>query len=94
MALSTLESTTINRAISATRKALEELKPVLDGLKIVYDSVGGVKATITQANLDLAIGLSGITKQQVDDALFVLTGSLLTSLTTSYAQLQQLAARG
>lgn len=94
MALSALESSTIARAIANARRLIEEIKPILDGLNIVYNSAGGAKTTITQASLDAATNLSGLTKGQLDDAMFVLTGTLLGDLTNGYTALAQLAARG
>lgn len=94
MALSQLEANTIARAIATCNVLLSQVKPVLDSLNTLYNATGGVKTTITQANLDAAANLSGLTVQQVSDALFALTGALLTDVQTSYTQLAQLAARG
>lgn len=91
--LSALEVNTITRGLNAARKALEEVKPVLDGLDVIYNSAGGAKDTITQQNLDADTVLSGLTKQQLDDGMFALTSSLKTAIANAYAQLAQLAAR-
>lgn len=94
MALSVLEKATISEGIQAARTVINELKPVLDRLNVVYDSVGGVKETTTQNNLDLVTDWSGVTKAQVDDGMFVLTSTLRTAINNAYTQLVQLASRG
>ncbi len=94
MALDALEATTIARATAAARKILEELKPILDGLNVIYDTeTTGAKVTITQADLDSAPNLSGITKAQLDDGMYVLTATIRTAVANGYTQLAQLSAR-
>lgn len=95
MPLSTLGNTSLNRAIGVAKKLLEEIKPILDGLNIVYDTpTTGLKATIVQADLDARTDLSGLTKAQLDDAMFVISTTVKNALATSYTQLAHLAARG
>ncbi len=94
MALTTLEATTITRAVVVARKLLDEIKPVLDALNIIYDSDDGVKETVTQGDLDDTPSLSGLTETQLDDALYVLTNNIRTALASGYTQLAHLAARG
>jgi hypothetical protein len=94
MPLNQLAQTTILRGIQSARKVLEELKPVIDGINIVYDSQGGLKDTITQQDLDDLSSLSGLTKAQLDDAMYVLTAVLRSDIANSYSQLAHLAARG
>jgi hypothetical protein len=92
--LNALEANTIARANAAARKILEELKPVLDGLNVIYDTeTTGAKVTITQQNLDADPALSGITKGQLDDGMYVLTATLRAAIAAGYTQLAQLAAR-
>jgi hypothetical protein len=94
VALSALEANTTARARAVAKKLLEEVLPVLNGLDIIYNTATtGAKFTITQANMDADPGLSGMTKAQLDDLLFALTGALRNDLTTSFAQLSQGAAR-
>lgn len=93
MALTTLETTTVNRTAAVSRKLLEEVKPVLDMLDVIYNAVGGVGDTIPDPSPDLEAAFSGLTKTQLDDALFVLTGAVKTAITDGYAALAQLAAR-
>lgn len=94
MALTALEANTITRAIVQARKLLEEVQPVLDGLNIIYNSTNGAATTITQEDLDESLQLSGLTKQQLDDAMFVLTGAVRTAVDAGYTALAHLAARG
>ena len=93
MALSQLEATMIARAISVARKAIEEVKPATDRLNVDYNAAGGASTTVTQANLDAATNLSGLTKAQLDDGMAALV-ALLTAIENSFAPLEQLAARG
>jgi hypothetical protein len=93
MALTTLEQNTISRGIAAAKLLLEEVKPQLDALNIIYDSVGGAKETISQPGIDEIPSLSGLTKVQLDDALYQLTAILRPALLSGYAVLAHLAAR-
>lgn len=93
MALTALESNTVSRGLQAAKKVVDELKPVIDSLNIIYDSAGGAKTTITQQNLDLVPSFSGITKAQLDDGMFALTATLRTAINDAYTQLVQLSAR-
>ena len=93
MPLTQLELNTVSKGLAIAKKMLDEVKPVLDALNIIYDSVGGAKSTITQAGLDLVPYFSGITKQQLDDGMFALTATLRTDMQTAYAVIAQLAAR-
>jgi hypothetical protein len=92
MALSAQASDTISKAISSSENLLEVSYPVLREIDVVYNSAGGLKTTITQADLDAVPGLSGLTKQQLDDAVYALT-QVKTQLETSYTALVQLASR-
>lgn len=94
MALSALGQNTVSRGINAAKYLIEVLKPVLDELNIVYDASGGLKSTIVQSDLDGIASFSGLTKQELDDALYSLTTTIRTDLTNSYTQLAKLAARG
>jgi hypothetical protein len=95
MPLTTLEANTIARAITAAKRVLDEFKPAIDQLNIIYDSAGGAKVTITQAKLDEAGNLSGLTKAQLDDALYVLTNNVRLALdAAAVTALAHLAARG
>lgn len=94
VALTTLEATTISRAAAVAKRLLDEVKPVLDSLDVIYNTeTTGGGDTITQANLDLATNLSGLTKAQLDDALFALTSAVRGALDNAYVQLAHLAAR-
>jgi len=93
MPLSTLERDTIARACGVAKQLLYDLQPKLAVLTHIYDSAGGLKTTVTQAELDEAVELSGLTKAQLDDGLYVLTELVGPALSTGYAALAQLAAR-
>ena len=92
MPMSTLESDTIAKACSVAKSLLADLQPRLAGLDSIYNSVGGVKETLTQDELDENPALSGLAKQTLDDAIFAMSG-MLTSMTNAYAALAQVAAR-
>lgn len=93
MPLSQLEHDTLAKSFAVCKTLLNDLQPKLSGLKEIYDSAGGVKETLTQAELDEVAALSGLTKQQVDDGLYALTTTILPAITNGYASLAQLAAR-
>lgn len=93
MALSVLETNTLAKACAVAKQLLLDLQPKMTSLREIYDSAGGVKATLTQADLDAEEALSGITKAQVDDALYVLTAALLPAIEAGLASLSKLAAR-
>ena len=60
MALSVLESQVINNGIIAANRLLNEVKPVVDQIDIIYNASGGASSTITQDNLNLSANLSGL----------------------------------
>ncbi len=93
MAITTLEQNTVTKGANAAKLVIEQLKPAIDALNIIYDSQGGIKETLTQGELDSVASFSGITKAQVDDGMFVLTSTLRTAINTAYSQLAELAAR-
>ena len=93
MPMSTLERDTVAKTCAVTKLLLYDIQPKLTELKEIYDSGGGVKETLTQEDLDAEEALSGITKAQIDDALYVLTTTLLPAVNAGYASLAQLAAR-
>lgn len=93
MPITQLELDTVMKACGVCATLLKDLQPALQGLQQVYDSVGGIKESLTDDDLSGVPALSGLTKQQVDDALYVLTATLLPALSSSYAPLAQLAAR-
>lgn len=94
MAITALEQNTVSRGIAAALVVVEELYPALKRLNIDYDAVGGVKETLTQGELDSIASFSGLTKTQLDDAMFALTSTLRGAIETAFAQIEQLAARG
>lgn len=93
MPLTQLEQNTVARGLQAAAKVLNEIEPVLHSLNVIYDSVGGVKTTITQEGLDAVPSFSGITKAQLDDGMFALTATLKGAIDSTYTALAQLAAR-
>lgn len=93
MALTALESDTISRGMAAAKVLLDQIKPAVDQMNILYDSQGGLKTTITQEDLDSVPSFSGLTKSQLDDGMFVLTATVRTALADGLFALSQLAAR-
>ena len=94
MPMTTLEADTLNAAFAICKMVITDLQPRLQAIQQQYDSGGGVKSTLTQEDLDEATNtLSGLTKQQVDDGLYVLTAILLPGITQGYASLAGLASR-
>jgi hypothetical protein len=91
--MSQLERDTLSKSFAVTKQLLLDLQPKLASLAQIYDSVGGVKATLSQAELDEVPELSGLTKLQVDDGLYALTTVLLPAIEAGYPALSQLAAR-
>lgn len=93
MALTTLERETIRKGAVSARILLDTLKPIADQLNVIYDSAGGAKTTITQADMDGESALSGLTKTQLDDAMFAITSTVKTAVDGAITQLSHLAAR-
>jgi hypothetical protein len=93
VALTTVEANKIHEGAQAAQLVVDQLKPVLDRLNILYDSEGGLKTTITQENMDELPSLSGMTKQQLDAGMYALTGTLRTKIDEAYTALVELAAR-
>jgi len=93
MPLTALEQNTVSRSFFVAKKVLEEVKPVLDALNIIYDAGGGVKETLTQAELDEIPAFSGLTKTQLDDGLYALTAVIRPAITNAFTALAQLATR-
>jgi len=93
MPMSQLEKDTLSKEFAVCKTILNDLLPKLQALQQIYDSAGGVKETLTQAEMDEEAALSGLTKTQMDDGSYVLTTTLLPAITAGYGQLAQLAAR-
>lgn len=93
MPMSQLESDAIAKSCAVAKQLLFDLQPKLEGLRAIYDSEGGVKTTLTQEEMDENAALSGLTKQQLDDALFAMTGAILTGIENGYSAIAQIAAR-
>jgi len=93
MSMSTLEHDTLAKAFAVSKMVLNDLHPRLQALQQIYDSAGGVRASLTQAELDEVAALSGLTVEQVTDGLYALTTVLLPGITAGYPALAQLAAR-
>lgn len=96
MAMTTLEQDTVSKGCKAARAVVEDLKPLIDRLNIIYDAADpvGLKYTITQPKLDSVTSFSGLTKTQLDDGMYALTNTLRTAITNAYTALVELAARG
>lgn len=93
MPVSQLERDTLAKSFAVSKQLLLDLQPKLASLAQIYDAAGGVKITLTQAELDELPELSGLTKQQVDDGLYAMTTVILPGILNGFAALSQLAAR-
>ena len=93
MPMSQLETDTVAKMCAIAKQLLADVQPRLESLRSIYDSAGGVKETLTQAEMDEVAALSGLTKTQLDDAAFVMTGAILTGIENGYAGLAAVAAR-
>lgn len=93
MSITTLEYDLVNNAAQACSMILAELQPKLAGFRQIYDSEGGVKSTLTQAELDEIAAFSGLTLAQVTDAMYALTTVLLPAIESGYGALSTLGAR-
>ena len=93
MPMSVLERDTLAKSFAVAKQLLNDIHPKLAGLRQIFDAEGGVKTTLTQAELDAVPELSGLTTQQVTDGLYVLTTVLLPGLDDGYPAVAQLAAR-
>lgn len=93
MAISALEKDTVSNGMNAAKLVINDLKPLLDKLQILYDSAGGVKTTLTQGEIDSVSSWSELTKTQLDDGMYALTNTLKTAIDSTYTALAQLAAR-
>ncbi len=93
MSMSALEISTVDDGMLIAKKLLDDLKPIIDQLNVIYDESGGVKTTITDEKLASVPSYSGLTKAQLDDGMFVITSSIKTALSDGLTQLTHLAAR-
>lgn len=93
MALSQMELALIQRAGVVSKQALEVLKPVIDEIDSVWNAAGGPGSTVSQADLNAAAQLSGLTTAQLADGIFALTSTLKTAIASGYAAMAQLGAR-
>lgn len=93
MPMTTLESDSISKMCAIAKQLLADVQPKLESLRAIYDSAGGVKETLTQEEMDEVPALSGLTKTQLDDAAFVMTGAILSGIENGYNGLAAVAAR-
>jgi hypothetical protein len=93
MAVTQLERDTLSKSFVICKDLLNTLHPRLAQMQTIYDSGGGVKETLSQDDLNSLPELSGLTKKQVDDALYIMTTQLLPVLNSGQTQLAHLAAR-
>lgn len=106
MAINAMESDTVSRACALAKLLVTVVKPEIDRLNIDYDTATvGVKATLTQEELDSVASFSGLTKAQLDDGLYAMTAILRQVLQNgavsptleinggSFSALEQLAVR-
>jgi len=93
MALDKLALDTISKAMQASKLLMEQANPLLNQIDLLYNQVGGLKETITDADLAEVASYSGLTKQQLDDGMYALTSGVKGALTTGFNAITQLAAR-
>lgn len=93
MPMSQLELDTLSKIFAIAKQVIADIHPKLASLAQIYDSAGGMSETLTQEELDEIVSLSGLTKQQVDDGVYVLTTLMLPAIQNGYPALAQLAAR-
>jgi len=93
MPMSQLELDTLAKIFAIAKQTIADIHPKLSSLAEIYDSAGGMSETLTQEELDEVPELSGLTKQQVDDGVYVLTTLMLPAIQNGYPALAQLAAR-
>lgn len=93
MAITTLEYDLVNNAAQVCSMILSDLQPKLANFQQLYDSAGGISSTLTQEELDSIPAFSGLTVQQVTDAMYVLTTALLPAIESGYNALSALGAR-
>ena len=86
MALNTLDQDTIKRGLDAIEWLQTHIAEMTD-LNVLFDSGGGLKARYTQADLDALPGLYGMTVEQFNDAMYVVTTLILPILAANRVQL-------
>jgi hypothetical protein len=93
MPITALEKDTLARSFAVSKTLLNDLQPKLQGLNEIFNSEGGVKTTLEQADLDELAELSGLTVEQVSAGLNALTVVILPAISSNYPFIAQLAAR-
>jgi hypothetical protein len=93
MSITTLEYDVVNAIAAICKQVINELEPKLSELQQLYDAAGGVKETLTQAELDEVVAFSDLSKTTLDDAAYALTTTILPAIANSFPALAQVAAR-
>lgn len=93
MAITKLEQDTVSIGLQTAKKLIDELKPVLDKLNALYDAEGGVKATLTQGEMDSITSWQGLTKQQLDDGMYAMTSVARGGIINAYNALVEMGFR-
>ena len=96
--MTALKQNAVSRLIAACSDAVA-LQGTLQRLNVDFNGAVGLNpgtanTGITQADLDGVPSFSGLTTQQLQDGVFAATATLLNAITSAFAQLEQLAARG
>lgn len=86
MALNTLDQNTVSRGLEVIKWLNKNISEIGD-LNVLFDASGGLKSRYTQEDLDALPGLYGMTVQQFNDAMYVVTALILPILTTNRTQL-------
>ena len=92
MPMSVLEHDTVSKLCALSKTVLADLRPRLASINELYNSAGGVSATLTQAELDEEAALSGLQKSTLDDCVFAFS-AMLSAIDAAQAAINQTAAR-
>lgn len=93
MPMTPLERDVQAKSFAICKTLLNDVLPKLQGTDSIYNSAGGVKETLEQAEMDEEPALSGLTKAQLDAGIYAMTAVILPAIQNNYAVLSQLAAR-
>jgi hypothetical protein len=93
MALDKLGLDTVSRSMQGAKLLMEQALPILNQIDLIYNQAGGLKETITDADLAEVPSYSGLTKQELDDGIYALTSGVKGALTSGYNAITQLAVR-
>jgi len=93
-----LKQNAVSRLVAACSQ-LVAIQATLSRLNVDFNGAVGLNpgtanTGITQADLDAVASFSGLTTQQLQDAVYAATATVLTAVNAAFVSLEQLAARG